>query len=733
MSREIGSRRMQPVGMDFVDRTFAAAMLDGDAMALRRVPAVEEDPGWTVLRSSGRADHAEAVASIFTIGDGNLATRGALEEAVGAGSVLASGVYAGVGASQHLRPGPQWTGLELTDLGRPERRLLNLRTGVLLREELTGDAPLRTLRFVSVARPGLHVLRAQAASERIRPGAALQAPADGAVLTGRRDGLDWARTPGDAGGIAAVAVQRISEGDGIRTVERLAIYRADPHQPPALDEAAETLREAADVGFDVLLAEHCRVWAQRWAEVDVQIPDDPAAQLALRFALFQLWTNAGVSGDWDGGDWGGGELAVGARGLSGTAYAGHVFWDADAFVLPAMASVCPAAARAMLEYRIRRLPAARAAAAVQGGAGARFPWESADDGDDVTPDAAMIGTELVTITTGQLEEHITADVAWAADDYASWTDDRDFLTGPGRPLIVETARYWASRARRSPDGRAHLDGVIGPDEYHEAVDDNAFTNVMARWNLRRGADLVPGSAEAQEWRALADALVDGYQPGTGRHEQFAGYDQLESLLAADVAPLPFAADLLLGQARTSGSQLIKQPDLLMARLLLPQELPPDSFVPELDFYGPRTSHGSSLSPAAMASLLARAGRGDEALDLLRLALDLDLADLTGTTAAGLHLATIAGTWQALVHGIVGLSVHDGVLLLDPRLPSSWGSVRLRLCCLGRHLVLAISPDRLTVGADRPVWVRPQGSGRVSVAAPTVFRRDGRGWAVEAAG
>ena len=139
---------------------------------------------------------------------------------------------------------------------------------------------------------------------------------------------------------------------------------------------------------------------------------------------------------------------------------------------------------------MRRLPAARAAARALGRAGARFPWESARTGREVTPSHAHLRSgEVVPIRTGELEEHIVADVAWGAACYLDWTGDEEFLRGPGRDLFVETARYWASRIRVDAGGRGHIDGVIGPDEYHEAVDDNAFTNVMARWNLRRAATL----------------------------------------------------------------------------------------------------------------------------------------------------------------------------------------------------------------------------------------------------
>jgi trehalose/maltose hydrolase-like predicted phosphorylase len=296
----------------------------------------------------------------------------------------------------------------------------------------------------------------------------------------------------------------------------------------------------------------------------------------------------------------------------------------------------------------------------------------------------------VRIRTGELEEHIVADVAWAAACYLQWTGDEDFAAGAGRELITETARYWASRIRLDAAGRGHVYGVIGPDEYHEPVDDNAFTNVMARWNLRRAAELDGDEAERSAWRHLADALVDGYDPESGLYEQFAGFFRLEPLVIAEVAPWrPIAAELLLGAERVALAQVLKQADVLMLHQLIPDEVASGSLAANLAFYEPRTAHGSSLSPAIHAGLFARASRFPEALAALRLAARIDLDDLTGSSAGGLHLATMGGLWQALACGFAGVRPSGNSLLLDPRLPPSWEALELRLRFRGLPLVLRI--------------------------------------------
>jgi trehalose/maltose hydrolase-like predicted phosphorylase len=512
--------------------------------------------------------------------------------------------------------------------------------------------------------------------------------------------------------MSAAAVTRQSATDGLRVVERIASYHTEAASLPTMNGRAAGL---PNQDFDRLLAEHRAVWAERWRDAEISIDGDPQAELAARFATYHL---IGVAGD-------GCEAAVGARGTSGRAYGGHVFWDADVFVLPALAAIRPGAARAMLEYRVRRLDAARRAAEESRAAGARFPWESADSGKDVTPTFARTPEgRVIPIRTGQHELHIVADVAWAASHYAGWTGDTAFLNAGGRGLVTETARYWASRVRLDRRGLGHIYGVTGPDEYHEVVDDNAFTNVMARWNLRRAAELVmldghgATSGEVELWLALADRLVDGYEPSSGIYEQFAGFGALEPLVISELSRTPVAADMLLGRDRVQRAQVIKQPDVLMLHHMIPEEVAPASLEPNLAFYGPRTAHGSSLSPAIQASLLARAGQPDAALESFRIACRMDLDDLTGTTAAGLHIATMGGVWQALAFGFLGLSADGDALRVDPCLPEAWSGLEMTFRFRGRRVRVRAEHDVVEVVPDATLVVRP------GVRASTAVGTDG---------
>ena len=624
------------------------------------VPELDDDPDWT-LTVEGVDPQLERVHEAqLTLADGRLGTRGAptFDHASTEPAVVLAGLYDGDGPATALTRCLDWTRLSLATRNRPRiRRQLDLATG-LLREE----GPVTSLRFSSLARPGTVALCALADPRTpIRRRRARATPLVTAALRDRRRG---------------------------RAFERLGSFDAEP------EVARAALADAEEAGFERLLREHREAWARRWRDADVVVEGDPELQRAIRFALFHLMASVA---DRD-------EAAVGARGLSGSAYGGHVFWDSDVFVLPFLAATHPAAARAMLEYRVRRLPAAREAARALGRRGARFAWESAGDGRDVTPTSALLATgDVVRIRTGELEEHIVGDVAWAAAHYLAWTGDDDFGAGAGRELLLETARYWASRVRLDDDRRAHIDGVIGPDEYHEPVDDNAFTNVLARWNLRYAATLdgVAGDERAG-WLAIADALVDGFDRASGLYEQFSGFFDLEPLVIEEIAPRrPIAADLLLGAERTAGAQVLKQPDVLMLHHLLPEEVASGSLAPNLDYYEPRTAHGSSLSPAINASLLARAGRYRAALEALRIAARMDLDDLTGSTAGGLHLGTMGGLWQALAFGFGGIRPRGAALLVDPRLPPEWNALELALRFRGSSLRLRI--DREGVSANPSGW------------------------------
>jgi trehalose/maltose hydrolase-like predicted phosphorylase len=692
-----------------------AALLEDQVTRRRRgeLPVLCETPGWVVAVEGADPLLERVRESLLTLADGRLGTRGGVvvRDIREDSTVLMSGVYTRTGAEAHLLAGPRWNVIAVKDpAARPLRRVLDLRTGVVRQHLVSSSGPLDVLMFSSLARPGTAVLRAQGRVETERRAGALEPPPELAYERGTEDGCVWMSIRGRPGSIAAAAYDQRQGPRSSEMLDRVAAYDGVVQGAADRDAAVGRVRHAREVGFDGLLCEHRRRWASRWANSDVTIDGDPGLQRAVRFALFHLMASVGEEG----------EAAVGARGLSGGAYRGHVFWDSDVYVLPFLAATHPPAARAMLEYRIRRLPAAIRIAHAQRRAGARFPWESAWSGRDVTPDRARAPHgETVPILTGELEEHIVADVAWAAACYIDWTGDQAFARGAGCELLVQTARWWASRIEQDEQGRGHIRGVIGPDEYHAPVDDNAFTNVMARWNLRRAAEVsaeAVGEDERRRWRELAETVVDGYDPQTRLYEQFAGFHDLEPLLIADVAPQrPVAADVLLGHERIRSAQVIKQADVLMLHYLVGDEVASGSLEPNLEFYEPRTAHGSTLSPGVHAALLARAGRLQAALEMLRLAARIDLDDIGHLTAGGLHLAAMGSVWRALAFGFAGLRPVGDALAIDPVIAPGWETLELRVRFRGSRVVARVHPGMVEASADPPVnALRPDGE-RVELA------------------
>jgi trehalose/maltose hydrolase-like predicted phosphorylase len=673
----------------------------------RELPMIDRDPAWTLVVEGVDPRHERAQESLLALTDGRVGTRAAPLRFHPAedGGVHIAGVYIGSGASEELIHAPAWRRLAGRIVpGEPHERVLDLRTGVL-GERIGGEQPVDTIAFSSLGRPGLSVLRAS--GPRLRAGSPLASPG------GERSSELW--HPNGAGGGVVTVARQMRRG----SLDRFAAYAASLHHRPSTARTRRRIASAQRWGFDRLLCEHRAAWGARWQAADIRIVGDDELQLAVRVALYHL---IGAVHE-------GGEAAVGARGATGDGYRGHVFWDTDVFVLPFLAATCPAAARAIVRYRHRRLAAARAEAASLGRAGARFPWESAASGFDVTPLAGVDRSgQPIRIENGAMEEHIVADVAWAAATYAHWTGDKGMAPAVAE-ILRETARWWASRVRMDGDGGAHIDRVIGPDEYHVGVDDNAFTNVMARWNLRAARRHVR-TRESAQFEAIAGALVDGLDPATRRYEQFAGFFDLEPIVIADLARRPIAADILLGKDTVSGAQVVKQADVLMLHHLVPEETAPESLTPNLDYYEPRTAHGSSLSPGVHAALNARAGRMENALADLRLAARIDLDDLTGTTAAGVHLAAMASTWQALVGGVCGMRAQSGELRIDPVLPATWRALEVPVEIAGCSVRVCLEPGRLRVESTRRVTVRV-GAGlsphRVPPGGLCLRRQDGSEW------
>jgi trehalose/maltose hydrolase-like predicted phosphorylase len=480
----------------------------------------------------------------------------------------------------------------------------------------------------------------------------------------------------------------------------VAVARADtPDGDPAPSAGAALARSGA-MGWRAVLAAHEAAWDARWIASDVHIEGDDETQQALRFAVYHLTSAANPEDD---------RVSIGARALTGDAYLGHVFWDTEVYLLPFYTAVWPEAARALLMYRFHTLPSARAKAAHFGFKGALYAWESADTGKETTPERVIAQNgAIIEILTGQMEHHISADIAYAVWQYWRATGDDEFFLAAGAEILLETARFWASRAVAEADGKRHIRHVIGPDEYHEDVDDNAFTNVMARWNLRRALDTIDllsarwpdrgaalrnalalGDDELADWRDAIARIAIGFDPATGIFEQFTGFHALEPLDLTAYAERVVPIDVVIGRERTQRSQVIKQADVVALMALLPEEFPGTIAEANFRHYEPRCAHGSSLSAGMHALVAARLGDASMALHYLREAAATDL-DLDPNSAGGVRIAGLGALWQAIIRGFAGLDLTGDTLAIDPKLPPQWRSLSFRVCWKGRCVAIGIA-------------------------------------------
>jgi trehalose/maltose hydrolase-like predicted phosphorylase len=449
-----------------------------------------------------------------------------------------------------------------------------------------------------------------------------------------------------------------------------------------------------------MLAAHEDSWDTRWIASDVIIEGDDESQQAVRFAVYHLTSAANPEDE---------RVSVGARGLTGDAYFGHVFWDTEIYMLPFYTAVWPEAARALLMYRFHTLHGARAKAAQSGFRGALYAWESAGTGMETTPEV-VVGQDgaPVNILTGRMEHHISADVAYAVWQYWRATGDEGFFLGAGAEILLDTARFWASRAVAEDDGCRHIRHVIGPDEYHEDVDDNAFTNVMARWNIARALEtmdllqtrwpdrasalrekLALGEDELTDWRDATARIVIGLDRATGLFEQFAGYHALEPLDLSAYADRTVPIDVVIGRERTQRSQVVKQADVVALIALLPEEFPGAMAQANFRYYEPRCGHGSSLSTGMHALVAASLGDAETALRYLHKTAANDL-DLDPGSAGGVRIAGLGALWQAVIRGFAGLDLIGDTLGINPKLPPQWCSLSFRVCWRGRSVAISIA-------------------------------------------
>ncbi|MCL2216898.1 MAG: glycoside hydrolase family 65 protein [Defluviitaleaceae bacterium] len=463
------------------------------------------------------------------------------------------------------------------------------------------------------------------------------------------------------------------------------------------------------VGYDKLLVDSAAAWkAILWDNVPVTVEsENPRDATALRFAQYHLQIMAPAHDP---------RMNIGAKGLSGEGYKGHTFWDTEVFALPYYIFTQPKTARSLEEYRYNSLPGAREKANLGGFKGAQFPWESAwlDDGE-VTPlwGAADIVTGLpIPILTGQIEIHITCDVCYGIWQYYMATGDEDFMEKYGYEVIFETATFWESRLEEGDDGLLHINHVIGPDEYKDGIDDDAFTNYFARWNLYLAMeyyDKLSGTALLEKLKERLTLDRSGWQSKAEHvyvpapREDGVIPQNSTFLILKDIDLSKYKAQKQVGSIykdynhdQIGQMQVCKQADVLLLLLLMEAAFTPEVKRANWNYYEPRTLHDSSLSLSTHCILAGDMGDYAEAYSLFERACNIDMGPNLNSSNDGIHAGSIGGIWQCAVLGFGGLRLVGDKIRIEPKLPESWRRLEFYAFLKGQKVRIEITKDKINL-------------------------------------
>lgn len=490
-------------------------------------------------------------------------------------------------------------------------------------------------------------------------------------------------------------------------------YNNDNIRDILKEKGLTSIKEAYKKGYDVLLNESSEKWNEFWKNSDIEIESEVEFdQLATRFALYHL--NIMVKHDDN-------RVGIGAKALSGEGYKGHSFWDTEIFILPYFILSNPNTARTLLEYRYKCLYGARKKAKEYGYEGAMYPWECAwiDDGE-VTPlsgGADVITGEELPILTGILEHHITADIAYAVWQYYQATNDLDFMKKYGYEVIIDTAKFWASRVEfNSEKDRYEITNVIGPDEYKEHVDNNAYTNYMAVNNMRLALNIIEKLAadDKDTYKKLDNKLnLDNvksninkcvekvYLPLPNKDEIIPQNDTYLSLKELDLNKYKNSTEVLtiyndFNMEKLNEYMVSKQSDLVMLLFVLEDLFDINTKKKNFVFYEDKTLHDSSLSKATHMILANDYGFYDLADNLFDGALTIDLGKNMNSSNEGIHSASIGGIWQSVVMGYGGLRLAHGELRISPRLPKKWNKLSYSTIWQGNEIKVMVTKNKLEV-------------------------------------
>lgn len=500
--------------------------------------------------------------------------------------------------------------------------------------------------------------------------------------------------PGQTGSVFECALE---QGKPLTFVKYAAYHHGLPGEEETLKKTAHaTLAGAAKAGFKTILADQQSILTGFWKNADVTIAGDPGLQQGLRFNMFSLFQSAGKDG----------RSNIAAKGLSGPGYDGHYFWDTEIYIIPFFVYSNPYVARKLLEYRYSILDAARARAGqMSHSKGALYAWRT-------------IGGEECSAyyAAGTAQYHINAAIAYAIRQYYEATQDWEFIVQSGAEMLFETARIWPGLGHFNPrkDGKFCIYGVTGPDEYTAVVDNNFYTNAMARQHMRAALEIAQmvkerdpkaykalaqkiglDDNEIGEWQRIAEHMYLPYDETLGINPQDDSFlDKprwdFDHTPAENYPLLLHYHPLVIYR-----HQVLKQADTVLAMVLLGDHFPADLKRRNLEFYEPLTTHDSTLSTCMYSIASSEAGKFKEAYEFFGDSVRMDIDNLHGNTEYGLHMACMAGSWMSVVMGFGGMRIWNSMLRFAPYLPEKWAGLSFHVLFKGDRVRVTVSPTEVT--------------------------------------
>lgn len=517
----------------------------------------------------------------------------------------------------------------------------------------------------------------------------------------------------------------LTDENGGADIQKIT-YVSQSEDNMSQEQRKTTVSASAREGYERLFEKHRAAMGAYWSETCLKI--DGASEAEEAAVLFAQYHIQGMT------PWYTNRSSIAAKGLTGEGYKGHVFWDTELFIFPSLLFTYPDAAKKLLEFRYHGLDGARAKAKSYGFSGAMFPWEAAKSGAEETPLYAALNIhtgKANKVWSGIKEYHVTADIVYAVNQYYEVTGDQEFMDRCGYEIAFEAALFWASCARWDDSHERYgIYDIIGPDEYTEHIDNNAYTNHMAAYCVNKAReyaekiredrpgvykrlDRMLGMEERMKiWKEFSEQIylpVPNEEGIIPQDDTFLSKPVLENIEKYKKCQVKQAVLSDYSRDEVVGMQVLKQADVVMLLNLFPHMIPEELVRRNVLFYESRTIHDSSLSYCAHAQACASIGAMDLAEEFFEKSLVIDIDDNPYDSRDGIHCASLGGVWNCLVFGFAGISCENGVLYIRPNIPGRWKSLEFKLKISGQTIFFHITNSGASMkrldGVSHPIRVK----------------------------